>query len=234
MHAEGDAAALLAPAALPSVLAEGAAAALLAPAAPPPVLTYGAAAALLAVGAPPPVLADAAAAALLAVVALPPVLAENHAFGSRVRAFVRRILCVAAKNITFRRRALLINETTTRAGQKQTNRRHNQAVSRSCGTSLTHRHDRFVGLVVVVAAHLLAAHDDGVLFALGRRHVGSEPLAEKAGGHRVSLVARSGEDSVGQLEKLRGSRGCALVLAVAVVVVTVSHPVVVDLPHGMT
>ena len=65
--------ALLAPAALPPVLADAAAAALLALAAPPPVLADAAAAALLALVAPPPVLTDAAAAALLAVVALPPV-----------------------------------------------------------------------------------------------------------------------------------------------------------------
>ena len=112
-----------------------------------------------------------------------------------------------------------------------------QTHSRSCGISLTHRHDGLVGVVVVVVAvHLLAAHEeDEVLFALGRRHVGSEPIAEKAGGLRASLVARSGEDSVSQLAKLRGSRGCALVLVLAVVVVvTVSDAGVVDSPNGMT
>ena len=73
------AAAVLAPVALPPVLAEAAAAAVLAPAALPPVLTDAAAAALLATVAPPPVLADAAAAAILAAAALPPVLAEAAA-----------------------------------------------------------------------------------------------------------------------------------------------------------
>ena len=71
------AAALLALAALPPVLAEAAAAALLAPAALPPVLAEAAAAALLALAAPPPVLADAAATAVLAQSAMPPVLADG-------------------------------------------------------------------------------------------------------------------------------------------------------------
>ena len=69
------AAALLAPAALPPVLADTATATLLADAAPPPVLANAAAAALLALVALPPVLADATAAALLADAAPPPVLA---------------------------------------------------------------------------------------------------------------------------------------------------------------
>ena len=72
------AAALLALAAPPPVLAHAAAAALLAPAALPPVLAEAAAAALLALAAPPPVLAEAAAAALLADVALPPVRTGRH------------------------------------------------------------------------------------------------------------------------------------------------------------
>ena len=73
------AAAVLAPAALPPVLADATAAAVLAHGAPPPVLADAAAAAVLAVGAPPPVLADAAAAAVLAHAAPPPVLAEAAA-----------------------------------------------------------------------------------------------------------------------------------------------------------
>ena len=73
------AAALLALAALPPVLAEAAAAALLAQAAPPPVLADAAAAALLALAALPSVLAEAAAAALLALAALPPMLADANA-----------------------------------------------------------------------------------------------------------------------------------------------------------
>ena len=68
-------AALLALAALPTVLADAGAATLLAGTAPPPVLADAAAAALLALAALPPVLADAAAAAVLALAALPPVLA---------------------------------------------------------------------------------------------------------------------------------------------------------------
>jgi hypothetical protein len=51
------------------------AAAILAPAAPPPVLAEAATTALLALGAPPPVLADGAAATILAPLAHPPVLA---------------------------------------------------------------------------------------------------------------------------------------------------------------
>ena len=70
------AAALLALAAPPPVLADTGAAAVLAPAALPPVRADAAAAALLALAAPPTVLADAAAAALLAPAALPPVLAD--------------------------------------------------------------------------------------------------------------------------------------------------------------
>ena len=73
------AAALLATAALPPVLADAAAAAVLAPAAPLTVLADAAAAAVLADAALPPVLAEAAAAALLAPAALPPVLAEAAA-----------------------------------------------------------------------------------------------------------------------------------------------------------
>jgi hypothetical protein len=52
-----------------------AAAALLAPAGLPPMLADAAAAAVLALGAPPPVLADAATTAVLAVAAPPPVFA---------------------------------------------------------------------------------------------------------------------------------------------------------------
>ena len=77
--ADAAAAALLALAAIPPVLADAATAALLAPEALPPVLANAAAAALLACAAMPPVLADAFAAALLALAALPPVLAEAAA-----------------------------------------------------------------------------------------------------------------------------------------------------------
>ena len=73
------AAALLAAAALPPVLADAAAAALLALAALPPVLAKAAAAALLAAAAHSPVLAYAAAAAVLAGVVLSPVLANAAA-----------------------------------------------------------------------------------------------------------------------------------------------------------
>ena len=73
--ADASAAAVLAPVAHPPVLADATAAALLAHAAHPPVLADAAAAAVLATAAPPPVLADAAAAAVLAHAALPPVLA---------------------------------------------------------------------------------------------------------------------------------------------------------------
>ena len=73
------AAALLALAALPSMLADAAAAAVLAQGAPPPVLADAAAAAVLALGALPPVLAKAAAAAVLARGALSPVLADAAA-----------------------------------------------------------------------------------------------------------------------------------------------------------
>ena len=73
------AAALLALASLPSVLAEAAAAALLAVAALPSVLADAAAAALLADPAQPSVLADATATAVLAPAALPPVLAHAAA-----------------------------------------------------------------------------------------------------------------------------------------------------------
>ena len=62
-------AAVLAPAALPPVLAEAAATAILAPTALPSVLAEAAATASLALVAPPPVLADAAAAALVALAA---------------------------------------------------------------------------------------------------------------------------------------------------------------------
>ena len=77
--AEAAAAAVLAPTALPPVLADAAAAAVLAVVALPPVLAEAAAAALFALGAAPPVLADAAAAALLADAAPPPVLADATA-----------------------------------------------------------------------------------------------------------------------------------------------------------
>jgi len=77
--ADAAAAAVLAPVALPPVLADAAAAAVLAVAALPPVLAEAAAAAVLAPAAPPPVLADAAAAAVLAVAALLPVLADAAA-----------------------------------------------------------------------------------------------------------------------------------------------------------
>ena len=73
------AAALFAPAALPSVFADATAAALRADAAPPPVLAEAAAAAFRADAAPPPVLADATAAALLAPAALPTMLANAAA-----------------------------------------------------------------------------------------------------------------------------------------------------------
>ena len=77
MHA---AAALLALAALPPVLAEAATATVLAPAALSPVLAKASfAAALLTLAALPSVLADAATAAVLAVAGLPPVLAEAAA-----------------------------------------------------------------------------------------------------------------------------------------------------------
>ena len=74
MLADADAATLLAPAALPSVLTDAAATTVLAPAALPSVL---AATAIFAGVAPPSVLADAAAATLLAPAALPPVLARH-------------------------------------------------------------------------------------------------------------------------------------------------------------
>ena len=73
------AAALLTPAALPSVLADVAATAILALPALPPVHADAAAAALRAVLTPSPVLADAAAATVLAVVAQPPVLTDAAA-----------------------------------------------------------------------------------------------------------------------------------------------------------
>ena len=69
------AAALLALAAPPPVLADTGATALLAPAAMPPVLADASAATLLAIVALSPVLADTAAAAVLAPAAIPPVLA---------------------------------------------------------------------------------------------------------------------------------------------------------------
>ena len=71
------AAALLAPAALPSVLADVAATAILALPALPPVHADAAPAALLAPAALPPLLAEAGAAALLAPVASPPVHARH-------------------------------------------------------------------------------------------------------------------------------------------------------------
>ena len=73
------AAALLTPAALPSVLADVAATAILALPALPPVHADAASAALCAVLTPSPVLADAAAATVLAVVAQPPVLTDAAA-----------------------------------------------------------------------------------------------------------------------------------------------------------
>ena len=78
--ADGSAAALLAIVALPPVLAEAAAAAVLAIVALPPVLAdAAAAAAVLALGAPPPMLADGTATAVLALAAHPPVLANATA-----------------------------------------------------------------------------------------------------------------------------------------------------------
>ena len=74
-HAALLAATVLAPAALPPVLADATAAAVLADVALPPVLADAAAAAVLALAAHPPVLADATAAAVLALVALPPMFA---------------------------------------------------------------------------------------------------------------------------------------------------------------
>ena len=75
MLADPAAAALLALAAHPNVLADASTAALLANAALPSVLTDASTAALLAVAALPPVLADATAAALFALAAMPPMLA---------------------------------------------------------------------------------------------------------------------------------------------------------------
>ena len=71
------AAALLAPAALPPMLAEAAAPTVLAHAALPPVLADATAAAVLALAALPPVLAEAATAALLALAARPPVMSDT-------------------------------------------------------------------------------------------------------------------------------------------------------------
>ena len=89
-------AALLAPAALPPVLADAAAAAVLALAAVPPVLAKSAGAALLAIAAPPPVLTDVATAALLAPAAPPPMLAELAATALFAQAAIPPVLAYAA------------------------------------------------------------------------------------------------------------------------------------------
>ena len=94
MLAEAAAAALLALAALPPVVADATTAAVLAHAAPPPVLAEAAAAAVLAQGAPPPVLAEAAVAAVLARAAPPPVLAEAAAAALLAQAALPPVLAL--------------------------------------------------------------------------------------------------------------------------------------------
>ena len=90
------AAALVALAAPPLVLADAAAAALLADAAHPPVLANAFAAPVLTGAAPPPVFADGAAAAVLALLALPPVLTNGTATALLAMAATPPVLTEAA------------------------------------------------------------------------------------------------------------------------------------------
>ena len=161
--ADTGAAAVLAPAAIPPVLAKSAGAALLAIAAPPPVLTDVATAALLAPAAPPPMLAELAATALFAQAAIPPVLA--YAAAAAILAPAARPPVLALSHSTFAR--------TTRSGavlakprsqqhariccfaflaRKSTGPGSTWSYPTACGVCIRANTD---GLIVVVAAQQL-------------------------------------------------------------------------------
>ena len=122
--ADTGAAAVLAPAAIPPVLAKSAGAALLAIAAPPPVLTDVATAALLAPAAPPPMLAELAATALFAQAAIPPVLA--YAAAAAILAPAARPPVLALSHSTFAQLGGRRLARTTRSGAVLANPRSQQ------------------------------------------------------------------------------------------------------------